>query len=455
MKATSSASRSAGCRATTASPSSCRCAPKCSENCTREQYRPCSPEQGGGRMPPLISRAPGIAFTAAVLAVSVASPPAASLRFVTYASGFTAPVAFVQDPADVRVQFVVEQSGRIRTIVSGVVQPTPFLDIRSAVLSGGEQGLLGLAFPPDAAASARFYVNYTDVNGDTVVARYTRTADARVADASSGFPLLWSTGERVIRQPFANHNGGCMAFGPDGFLYIGMGDGGSGNDPANNAQTPGTLLGKMLRIDVAVPDGNPAGFTVPASNPFVGVSGYRPEIWAIGLRNPWRWAFDDFGPGATGALLIGDVGQGQWEEIDYQPVGHGGRNYGWVVREGAHPTPGIGGIAPAFLPMVDPAYEYDHAVGQSIIGGYIYRGSILREVAGRYFFADFSLGKVFSAAVSVDAVTHEGSLTDVADHTSALVSNVGGASVSAFGRDATGELFLVDYAHGRILRLTH
>jgi glucose/arabinose dehydrogenase len=404
---------------------------------------------------PLLSRVAGVAFAAAALLGSAALAPGSSLRFVTYASGFVAPVAFVQDPADARVQFVVEQFGRIRTIVSGVVQPTPFLDIHDIVLGGGEQGLLGLAFPPDAAASGRFYVNYTDVNGDTVVARYKRTADTRVANPSSGVPLLWSTGERVIRQPFANHNGGCMAFGPDGFLYIGMGDGGSGNDPTDNAQTPGALLGKMLRIDVAVPDGNVAGYAVPGSNPFVRVGGYRPEIWAIGLRNPWRWAFDDFGPGATGALLIGDVGQGQWEEIDYEPAGRGGRNYGWVVREGAHPTPGISGIAPAFLPMIDPAYEYDHTVGQSIIGGYVYRGSLLREVTGRYFFADFSLGKVFSAAVSVDPVTHEASLTDVADHTSALNSSVGGGSVSAFGRDAAGELFLVDYAHGRILRLTH
>jgi glucose/arabinose dehydrogenase len=396
---------------------------------------------------------------ASALALGIASlifvPPAAAapgtmLRAVPYVSGLSAPVAFVQDPADARVQFVVEQAGRIRTIVSGTLQSTPFLDIRAIVRASGEQGLLGLAFPPDAASSGRFFVNYTDLNGDTVVARYTRSADPRVANAASQFPLLWSTGERFIRQPFANHNGGCLAFGPDGFLYIGMGDGGNGNDPNRNAQNPASLLGKMLRIDVSVAAGHPAGFVVPASNPFVGVSGYRPEIWAVGLRNPWRFGFDDVGAGASGALLIGDVGQGAWEEIDYQPSGAGGRNYGWVVREGAHPTPGIGGVAPAFLPTIDPAYEYSHAVGFAVVGGYVYRGANLPSMSGRYFFADYTTGRVYSAQVQVNTSTREAALVDVADHTSALHTGASPGNISAFGRNATGELFLVDYSQGRV-----
>jgi glucose/arabinose dehydrogenase len=375
------------------------------------------------------------------------------LRLVPYAGGFTAPVAFVQDPGDPLVQFVVEQGGRIRTVVSGAVQPVPFLDIRDRITSGGERGLLGLAFPPDAAASGRFYVNYTDLNGDTVIARFTRSADPRVADRTSGFALQWSTGERVIRQPFANHNGGWLAFGPDGDLYVGTGDGGSGNDPQNNAQNPASLLGKMLRVDVAVAAGHAAGFVVPASNPFVSNAGYRPEIWDIGLRNPWRFSFDSGGAGATGALLIGDVGQSRWEEVDYEPAGSGGRNYGWVVREGANPTAGVSGIAPSFLPMTDPIHQYDHGVGQSITGGYVYRGATMGAFRGRYFFADFISGHVYSTALTVDPVTRTAASSDVVDHTSAFEAAVRPANVSSFGVNAAGELFVVDYGRGAILRL--
>lgn len=390
-----------------------------------------------------------------VLASAGEAAPVTNLRLVSYVSGLSAPVGFVQDPADSRVQFVVEQAGLIRTVVSGALQPTPFLDIRGIVRYSGEQGLLGLAFPPDTATSGRFFVNYIDLSGNTVVARYTRSADPRVADPASQFPLLWSTGERIIRQPFANHNGGWLAFGPDGFLYIGMGDGGSGNDPQNNAQNPGSLLGKMLRIDVSVPTSHPAGFTVPATNPFVGAGGYRPEIWAIGLRNPWRFSFDDVGTGATGALLIGDVGQGAWEEIDYQRSGAGGRNYGWVVREGAHPTPGVSGIAPAFLPMIDPALEYSHAEGTSVTGGYVYRGAALPEVSGRYFFADFVTGRVYSAALSVNPSTLEATLVDAVNHTAELRTDGPTGNISSFGRNAAGELFVVDYSQGRVWLLTH
>jgi glucose/arabinose dehydrogenase len=383
--------------------------------------------------------------------VSSAVPP---LRLIPFATGFTSPVAFVQDPANPAVQFVVEQGGRVRTVVSGVVQPTLFLDLRDRLVSGGEQGLLGLAFPPDGAASGRFYVNYTEnVHGDTVVARFQRSANPLVADKATELRMLWSTGERMIRQPFANHNGGCLAFGPDGYLYVGMGDGGSGNDPQNNAQNPASLLGKMLRIDVGVADGNAVGFVVPPTNPFVGNAAYRPEIWDIGVRNPWRFSFDATGSGATNALIIAHVGQGQLEEIDYEPASSGGRNYGWVVREGANPTPGVSGVAPAFLPMIDPVYQYNHSVGQSITGGYVYRGPSLGVYRGRYFFADFITGHVYSAAVTTDPITHAGTMSDVVDHTGSFDAAVRPPNVSSFGVDAAGELYVVDYARGAILRL--
>ena len=249
------------------------------------------------------------------LAILVPGTAAAQLRAVPYVSGLSLPVAFVQDPADATIQYVVQQGGRIRLIRSGVLQTAPFLDLTSSIASGGERGLLGMALPADYATSGRVYVNFTNTNGDTVVARFKRSSNPLAADPASRFDLLWSTGERVIRQPFANHNGGNLVFGPDGFLYVGMGDGGSGNDPNHLAQDPASLLGKMLRIDVSVPDSNTAGLAIPADNPFRGSS--RPEIWSFGLRNPWRFSFDDPSRGGTGALVIGDVGQSAFEEVDY------------------------------------------------------------------------------------------------------------------------------------------
>jgi glucose/arabinose dehydrogenase len=263
----------------------------------------------------------------------------ATLRARVYASGFAFPLAFVQDPVNRDVQFVVEQAGRIRAVRGGVVLDADFLDLRGAVLSGGERGLLGLAFAPDAG-SGRFFVNFTDRAGNTVVARFRRSSNPLVADPASRFDLRWGGGQAFIAQPFANHNGGHLLFGPDGALYVGMGDGGSANDPDHRAQNPRELLGKMLRIDVNVADGDPNGYRVPPDNPFVnaGPPGTRPEIWAFGLRNPWRYSFDDPSRNGTGALIVGDVGQDRWEEIDYEPRGRGGRNYGWRNREGAHTT---------------------------------------------------------------------------------------------------------------------
>ncbi|HEY7059770.1 MAG TPA: PQQ-dependent sugar dehydrogenase [Vicinamibacterales bacterium] len=382
----------------------------------------------------------------ALLATAVVPLSAAltDLRLLPYASGFSSPVAFVQDPADPQVHFVVEQGGRIRVLVGRQLQPTDFLNLAGSTVSGGEQGLLGLAFPPDAATSGRFYVNFTDRSGNTVVARFKRSADPRVADPTSRVDLLWSTGQRFIRQPYANHNGGCLAFGPDGYLYIGMGDGGSGDDPQNRAQDLTTLLGKILRIDVSVSDSDPAGFRIPPDNPFA--SSARPEIWDLGVRNPWRFSFDDVARGGTGALVIGDVGQNQWEEVNYEPRGRGGRNYGWRIREGANAH--IAGT-PAFLPLIDPVHQYDHATGNSITGGYIYRGAF-PDARGRYFFADFVRARIWSAAVATDG-TGEASFSDFVEHTPLITTGTALGNVSSFGVDAAGEIYVVDYSRGAIL----
>ncbi len=303
-----------------------------------------------------------MAFLVIVFAVIATARPIdaqSSLKSRVYATGLSAPVAFVQDPTSSSRQFVVEQGGRIRVIQSGVVQATDFLDLRGvSTPGGGERGLLGMAVAPNYATSGRFYVNFTDLAGNTVIARFLRSSDPAVADSSSRFDLQWPSGLKYILQPYANHNSGNLAFGPDGYLYIAMGDGGSGNDPENRAQNPAELLGKMLRIDVSV--SNATGYVVPSTNPFVsgGPTGVLKEIWSFGLRNPWRYSFDMPSRGGTGALIIGDVGQGAWEEIDYEPAGRSGRNYGWRVREGAHDN--ITDPAPVYIPptgLTNPIWE--------------------------------------------------------------------------------------------------
>jgi glucose/arabinose dehydrogenase len=390
----------------------------------------------------------------ALLACVVGADLHAQLRTQALATGFTNPVAFVQDPADRDVRFVVQQDGRIRVVRGAGALPADFLDLASGIVSGGEQGLLGLAFPPDAATSRRFFVNFTDRAGNTVVARFRRSADPAVGDPATRFDLRWggSSAPASIFQPFANHNGGHLAFGPDGYLYVGLGDGGSGNDPAHRAQTPSELLGKMLRVDVGVDDRDPIGYRVPADNPFVngGPAGTRPEIWAFGLRNPWRYAFDDPARGGTGALIIGDVGQNNVEEVDYEPANRGGRNYGWRNREGAHDN--VTNREPAFLPLVDPIHEYDHAAGQSITGGYVYRGAALGgNYQGRYFFADFIQGRVWSIALTIDSAG-EARASNLLEHTAELGGSTLG-NISAFGVDADGELYLVGYSRGAILKI--
>ncbi len=403
-------------------------------------------------MPP--SRKP--VCTAVLLTACLLQPAGlfAQLRSTVVASGLTAPLAFVQDPSDATVQYVVEQGGRIRVCRNGALSAVSFLDLGASITSGSERGLLGLAFPPDYASSGRFYVNFTDLNGDTVVARFKRSAaDPLVADAASRFDLLWSTGERVIRQPSANHNGGHLAFGPDGFLYIGMGDGGFSNDPGNRAQDPTTLLGKMLRIDVNVPDANTKGFRVPADNPFLSGTPVQalPEVWDFGVRNPWRFSFDEVALGGSGALIIGDVGQALWEEVDYEPRGLGGRNYGWRYMEGRHVN--VTTLPPAYLPLTDPILEYDHSVGAAIVGGFVYRGRALGPAFdGRYFYADVT-GRVWSVGLTIDPVTGEATAGVPVEHTKELGGVAVTGGVVSFGVDASGELYLVNLSRGTVLRV--
>jgi glucose/arabinose dehydrogenase len=258
------------------------------------------------------------------LVVLVTTAAGQEINLVKVTSGFSAPTGIENAGDGSGRLFLVEQNGLVQILKNGVLEAVPFLDIQPKTQGGGERGLLGLAFPPGFASKQRFYVNYTNLNGDTVVAQYRVSSDPDRADAASETILM------TIAQPFANHNGGDLRFGPDGYFYIGTGDGGSGGDPLGNGQNRGVLLGKMLRVDV---EGDPGYLRIPADNPFITDPSSRGEIWAFGLRNPWRFSFDR----VTGDLWIGDVGQNDREEIDFQPAGsQGGQDYGWNVMEGLH-----------------------------------------------------------------------------------------------------------------------
>lgn len=396
---------------------------------------------------------PVAAAVALAMLLGSAGIAAADLRLQRVASGLGGAVAWVEDPVVPGAFLVVQQSGLVRVVRDGVVLETPFLDLRDSISRGGERGLLGLALPPGAVESGRVFVNFTDPAGHTVVARFRRAAeDPLRLDLDSRFDLQWPNGERFIEQPFSNHNGGHLAFGPDGYLYVGLGDGGSGNDPQDRAQTPDTLLGKMLRLDVAVPDDHPRGYEVPADNPFVGHEDLLPEIWALGLRNPWRYSFDDVGEAATGALIVGDVGQSAREEIDYEPAGAGGRNYGWRLREGTIATPGIPPTPVRVGTLVEPLHDYGRGRGGSVTGGYVYRGTRLPEgLRGRYVFGDFVSGRIWSLGLAIDPETREATVVDEIEHTDELEGTV--RNLASFGRDAAGELYLVTI-DGTVYRLT-
>jgi glucose/arabinose dehydrogenase len=320
--------------------------------------------------------------------------------------------------------FIVEQRGSIRVVRGGKLVPTPFLDISPLVRSGGEQGLFSVAFHPRYGTNGLFYVNYTDRAGHTVVARYAVSANPDRADAATALLVL------TIKQPYANHNGGQLQFGPDGYLYIGMGDGGSAGDPHGHAQNPNSLLGKMLRIDVNVPP-----YAVPKTNPFVGPGPPLDEIWALGLRNPWRFSFDR----QSGDLYIADVGQNSWEEVDVQPAGsRGGENYGWNIMEGAECFSPPSGCPRAGLTM--PVATYGTGENCSITGGYVYRGTQVPALVGTYIFGDYCSGRIWGLRKSDRGEWVMRELLDTR------------LSITSFGEDEAGELYVVDHG-GAIYRL--
>ena len=342
-----------------------------------------------------------------------APTPASGLALERVASGLADPLYVTAPAGDARL-FVVEQPGRIRIVKGGLLLPTPFLDLTDRVRAGGEQGLLSIAFHPRYATNGLLYVNYTNRRGDTRVERYSVSRDPDRADAASAKLVI------MIEQPFANHNGGLVIFGPDSMLYIGMGDGGSGGDPYGHGQNRATLLGKMLRLDVD--RGDP--YAVPRDNPFVGRAGMRGEIWAYGLRNPWRFCFDP----PTGLLYIADVGQNLWEEIDVAGAARAGLDYGWNVMEGDHcyrsrDCDQTGRVA--------PAVEYHHDDGCSVTGGFVYRGRRMLDLVGHYFYADYCRGWIRSFKYEGGRVTAHREWRGVEP-----------GQVTSFGQDSAGELYV-------------
>jgi len=349
--------------------------------------------------------------------------PTPTLQLTPIATGLESPVFLTAAPGDSTSLFVLEQEGRIRVIRHDSLLPTPFLDIEDSVSHGGEQGLLGLAFAPDYASSGAFYVYTTDLAGDIRLLRFKVSGDPDVANAASGVEIL------AFDHPESNHNGGMIAFGPDGFLYVGSGDGGGGGDPHHGGQTLTDLLGAILRIDVS---GDSAGYVIPAGNPHWDVVPATRENWVYGLRNPWRFSFDR----GTGDLWIGDVGQNAYEEVDLIPAGTSGQNLGWNVMEGTHcyePSVGCstGGLT---MPHFDYAQGSDRC---SVIGGYVYRGAqpSLASIVGSYVYGDLCDGKV-----------------RVRDDDGEF-STTTGSQILSFGEDLVGRLYVL-LGNGEVRRLT-
>jgi glucose/arabinose dehydrogenase len=355
-------------------------------------------------------------------------PQGTGARLEEAVSGLNFPLYLTAPPGDLSRLFIVQKGGVIRIIKDGVLLPTPFLDLSSQVSGANEQGLLGLAFDPDYGATGQFVVHYTDLAGDTRVSYFRISSNPDIADGASEQLVLSAD------QPFDNHNGGQVTFGPDGFLYLGLGDGGSSGDPEGRGQDLSDLLGSILRIDArgATP------YAIPADNPFLGIAGASPEVWSYGLRNPWRFSFDR----ATGDLYIGDVGQQSYEEINVAMASEGagrGVNYGWRIMEGAHCFGG-GNCDQSGLTL--PVLEYGHGEGCSVTGGYVYRGNAIPSLQGQYFFADVCQGWVRSFRHSAGAVTE---LTE-------WPSLSTGGSIVSFGEDGAGELYVVE-AGGRVSKI--
>jgi glucose/arabinose dehydrogenase len=359
-------------------------------------------------------------------------PSALKVRLEPVASGLAAPVGVANASDGSDRLFVVEQAGVIRVIRAGALLETPFLDIRSRIASGGERGLLGLAFAPGYPADPRLFVDYTDLDGNTVISSF------RVA--SSAPDQVDPASERVllhVDQPFPNHNGGALAFGPDGDLYIGMGDGGSGGDPLGNGQSRTTLLGKILRIRPGAVDGSAPAYTIPPDNPFMTDPTGRPEILAYGLRNPWRFSFDR----STGDLWIGDVGQNAWEEVDVIRAGDPrtpALDFGWNIMEGRH-CYGASSCSREGLTL--PVAEYGHDQGCAIVGGYVGRDPAELALLGGYLFGDDCSGNIWA----LDAAQPT--------RTDPILVLGSGRQISSFGEDEAGRLYLTDLSGGQLLRI--
>ena len=395
----------------------------------------------GATTAPFATGAPSVTGSATACSAPLPSPgpsnarpaapsgPAPAIALKVVATGLSAPLGIVSSADGTGRLFIVEQTGQILVLKNGAVLATPFLDISSQISEGGEQGLLGLAFHPQYACSGRFFVDYTDRDGNTVVAEYHVSAtDPDRADPQPTAHILH------VAQPFPNHNGGEVLFGPDGMLYIGLGDGGSEGDPMGNGQRTDTLLGKLLRIDVDHPSGGRA-YGIPAGNPFADGTKGRPEIEAYGLRNPWRFSFDRL----TGDLWIGDVGQDRWEEVDEVIGGNAaGLNFGWKVMEADHCYPGDTCDQTG---LTLPVAEYDHNTGDcAVIGGYVYRGSAIPGMGGRYLFGDECSGRIRVLTPGPDAA-----------NTSILLST--NLQLTSFGQDDQGELYVAAGTAGEILEI--
>ncbi|MEA2713535.1 MAG: hypothetical protein QOK27_1496 [Gemmatimonadales bacterium] len=356
-------------------------------------------------------------------------PTGEGVRLQEIASGLSFPLYLTTPPGDLSRLFIVEKTGGIRIVKDGTLLPEPFLDISRQVSGSMEQGLLGLAFPPDYASTGRFVVHYTDTAGNTKLSVFQVSANPDIADGSSEQVIL------AADQPAPNHNGGQVVFGPDGFLYLGLGDGGGSNDPQGRGQDLSELLGSVLRVDVQ----SGTSYTVPADNPFVGQQpATRPEVWSYGLRNPWRFSFDR----ANGDLYIADVGQNDFEEIDVAPAANGGGrgvNYGWSIMEGDHC---LGGGQCDQTGLTLPTFQYSHPGGCSVIGGYVYRGSALPDLQGVYFYGDFCQRWVHSLRYT------DGTATEVTNWPALRTVS----SLTSFGEDAAGELYLLE-SSGRVSKI--
>lgn len=349
--------------------------------------------------------------------------PAVTIATTLIAGSLERPVYVTAAPADRARLFIIEKRGRIRIYKNGGLLPTSFLDVSALVSYGNEEGLLSMAFHPNYASNGYFYIYYVNLSGNLQIVRYSVSANPDVANAASALTII-----TIAHPTNSNHNGGQLQFGPDGYLYLGTGDGGSGGDPPNNAQNTGVLLGKMLRLDV---DGG-TPYAIPPTNPFVGAGNPLDEIWDLGTRNPWRFSFDRL----THDLWIGDVGQGDWEEVDLEPAGSaGGVNYGWRCMEGNAQYNFSGNCST--LTLTPPVHVYSHGNGCSISGGYRFRGSPNSSFFGQYFFADYCGGS------QARSLTFDGSTWTAANHTLTPPAGRSIAFLSSFGQDAIGDLYIV------------